>query len=136
MDSQRMKELIDHHIKAEVAGDSAGAVSVFTDDVVHDVVGSPTGPLHGPVAAQGFYDHLISTLNTELMVPTREQFGPDFCVVEHDCTAVINGEFMGIAGDGKRVTFRMLHVWDFKDDGISRENVWLDGGSIAAQLAG
>jgi hypothetical protein len=28
----------------------------------------------------------------------------------------------------------MLHVWDFKDDAISREQVWLDGGSIAAQL--
>lgn len=28
----------------------------------------------------------------------------------------------------------MLHVWDFKDDAISREQVWLDGGAIAAQL--
>jgi len=28
----------------------------------------------------------------------------------------------------------MLHVWDFKDDAISREQVWLDGGSIVAQL--
>jgi hypothetical protein len=28
----------------------------------------------------------------------------------------------------------MLHVWDFQNDAISREQVWLDGGSIAAQL--
>jgi len=41
---------------------------------------------------------------------------------------------MGIPGSGRRVTFRMLHVWDFKNDAISRENVWLDGGAIAAQL--
>lgn len=41
---------------------------------------------------------------------------------------------MGIRGNGRRVTFRMLHVWDFKDNAISREQVWLDGSAIAAQL--
>jgi hypothetical protein len=28
----------------------------------------------------------------------------------------------------------MLHVWDFKDGRISRENIWLDGNAIVAQL--
>ena len=28
----------------------------------------------------------------------------------------------------------MLHLWEFKDDRMSRENVWLDGNTIAAQL--
>jgi ketosteroid isomerase-like protein len=134
MNQQRMKELIEQHIAAEIAGDSAGAVSVYTDDVEHDVIGSPTGPVHGPAAAQGFYDQLTADLNTERMTPTREQYGDDFCVVEHEATCVVNGAFIGIPGDGRRVTFRMLHVWDFKDDAISREQVWLDGSSIAAQL--
>lgn len=134
MTSQRMKELCEQHITAEMAGDTAGAVSVYTDDIEHDVVGSPTGPLHGPVAAKGFYDHLVADLDNERMTPTREQYGEDFCVVEHECTAVVKGAFLGIPGNGRRVTFRMLHVWDFKDDAISREQVWLDGGSIAAQL--
>jgi len=129
-----MKELIEQHIAAEMAGDTAGAVSVYTDDVEHDVVGSPIGPLHGPAAAQGFYDHLVANIDNERMTPMREQYGDDFCVVEHECTGVVNGEFLGIPGNGRRVTFRMLHVWDFKGDAISREQVWLDGGSIAAQL--
>ena len=47
---------------------------------------------------------------------------------------MVKGAFMGIPGNGRRVTFRMLHVWDFKDDAISREQIWLDGGAIAAQL--
>jgi hypothetical protein len=135
MTPQRMKELTDQHIAAEIAGDTAGAVSVYTDDVEHDVVGSPTGPLHGPAAAQGFYDQLVADLGTERMTPKREQYGEDFCVVEHECTGVVKGEFLGIPGYGRRVTFRILHVWDFKDDAISREQVWLDGGSIAAQLS-
>jgi hypothetical protein len=134
MNQQQMKNLIEQHIASEIAGDTAGAVSVYTDDVEHDLVGSPTGPLHGPAAAQGFYDQLVADLNTERMIPTREQYGEDFCVLEHAATCVVNGVFMGIPGNGRRVTFRMLHVWDFKDDAISREQVWLDGGSIAAQL--
>jgi hypothetical protein len=28
----------------------------------------------------------------------------------------------------------MLHLWEFRDGLISRENIWLDGGSIVAQL--
>jgi hypothetical protein len=96
MDHQRMKQLIEQHIAAEMAGDTAGAVSVYTDDVEHDVIGSPTGPLHGPAAAQGFYDHLTADLDTERMTPTREQYGEDFCVVEHEATCVVKGTFMGI----------------------------------------
>jgi hypothetical protein len=37
-------------------------------------------------------------------------------------------------GNGKRITFRLLHVWEFKDGLVGRENVWLDGGSIVQQL--
>jgi steroid delta-isomerase-like uncharacterized protein len=134
MTPAEMNSLIQQHIAAEIAGDTAGAVSVYTDDVEHDVVGSPTGPLHGPAAAQEFYDQLVADLATERMTPTREQYGENFCVVEHECTGIAKGEFMGIPGNGRRVTFRILHVWDFKDGAISREQVWLDGGSIAAQL--
>ena len=32
------------------------------------------------------------------------------------------------------MTFRMLHVSGFRDGAISRENIWLDGGAIVAQL--
>jgi ketosteroid isomerase-like protein len=134
MSPQRMKELYEQHIAAEMAGDTEAAVSMYTDDVEHEVIGAPTGLLHGPAAAKGFYDYLIANIVTERMTPTREQFGEDFCVVEHETTGVVKGEFLGIPGNGRRVTFRMLHVWDFKDDAISREQVWLDGGSIAAQL--
>jgi hypothetical protein len=133
MNQSRMKELTDQHIAAEIAGDAAGAVSVYTDDVEHDVVGSQTGPRHGPTAAQEFYDQLVVDLATERMTPTREQYGEDFCV-DHERTGVAKGEFLGIPGNGRRATFRILHVCDSKDGAISREQVWLDGGSIAAQL--
>ena len=134
MTREEMDRLIDEHIAAESAGDTAGAVAMYTDDVEHDVVGAPHGPLHGVAAAQGFYDFLTTNVKTESMVPTHSYYGEDFCVIEHAFAGTVPGEFLGIPGNGRRVGFRILHVWEFRDGRISRENVWLDGGSIAAQL--
>jgi predicted ester cyclase len=55
-------------------------------------------------------------------------------VTEHQWHGTIPGEFLGVPGHGRRISFRLLHVWEFKDGRMSRENVWLDGGSIVAQL--
>ena len=135
MHPTEMNRLIDQHLAAEAARDPAGSVAMYTDDVEHDVVGSPTGPLHGPAEARGFYEQLGENVRTETMVPTREYYGDDFCVVEHEWTGTVPGLFLGIPGNGRRITFRMLHVWEFADGRISRENLWLDGGSAAAQLS-
>lgn len=130
----QMTALIAEHLDREVAGDAAGAVAVYTADVEHDMVGSPMGVLHGPDAAQQLYEHLISDLEVTRMAKVREGFGADFAVIEHVVDATVPGTFLGYEGRGRGVHFRMLHIFDFRDDMISRENVWLDGASIAHQL--
>lgn len=134
MKPEEMDRLIEAHLQAERAGDSVGSVSMYTEDVEHDVVGTPHGPLHGKEAAQGFYDQLTSDIHTEEMVPTHRYYGEDFCVIEHCWSGTVPGTFLGIPGNGKRISFRLLHIWEFRDGLISRENVWIDGGSVAAQL--
>lgn len=129
-----MNRLIDQHIAAESAGDTVGAVAMYTPDVIHDVVGAPFGPLQGPDAAKGFYDYLTANVTTERMDVSHAWYGENFCVIEHQCTASVPGEFLGIPGNGKRVIFRLLHIWEFKDGRISRENIWMDGNAIATQL--
>ncbi len=136
MDRSQMDELIEAHPEAEMSGDTAGSVAMFTDDVEHDVIGNPTGPVKGKEAARRFYDYLTSNVKTEAMVVTRSNYGDDFCVIEHDATGAVVGEFMGISGNGKRISFRLLHVWEFNDGKISREQVWMDGGSVVAPLTG
>ena len=136
MHPHQMDELIEAHISAEMAGDTAAAVSMYSDEVEHDVVGWPGGPVRGPSAAKGFYDQLVADFNNEQMLPTRKLYGEDFCVVEHETTGSVPGTFLGVPGHGRRITFRMLHVWEFREGRISRENVWLDGGAIVAQLTG
>jgi steroid delta-isomerase-like uncharacterized protein len=134
MSPSEMDQLIDRHLAAERAGDTAGSVAVYVDDVEHDVVGNPSGAMRGKAAAQGFYEYLVKNFQTEAMDVTRRYYGEDFCVMEHQTTGTVPGEFFGMPGNGRQVTFRMLHVWEFRDGLISRENVWFDGAAIMAQL--
>lgn len=134
MEPAEMDQLIQEHLKAEFAGDTAGCVAMYTDDVVHDVVGWPKGQMNGKVEAQNFYDELTQIIRSEDMKVLNSYYGDDFAVVEHLWTGTVPGAFMGIPGNGKRISFRMLHVWEFRDHLMKRENVWLDGGSIVAQL--
>jgi hypothetical protein len=48
--------------------------------------------------------------------------------------ATVPGELMGIPGNNREISFRILHVWEFRDGAMSRENVWLDSGAIIEQL--
>lgn len=134
MQREEMDRLIEQHIAAEIAGDSAGAVAMYTDDVIHDDVGAPTGPLQGPDAAKAFYDFLTANLKTERMDLNHAWYGDDFCVLEHQLAGTVPGELLGIPGNGRRIQFRILHVWEFRDGRISRENTWLDSAAIVAQL--
>ena len=129
-----MDRLIEEHLSAEKASDPDGSVAMYTDDVVHDVVGSPLGALQGLEAAKGFYEFLTANIQTERMDVNHAKYGEDFCVIEHQWYGTVPGEFLGVPGHGKQINFRMLHLWEFKDGAISRENVWLDGGSIIQQL--
>lgn len=134
MDRHDMHALIERHLKAEGAGDIEGAVSVYTDDIVHDVVGFPGSPSVGKDAARDFYRHLTANFRTEHEEPAHEYWTEDALVLEQLMTGTVVGEMLGVPGDGRQVSFRVLHVFEFRDGLISRENVWLDGAAIVAQL--
>ena len=129
-----MDRLIEQHIAAERAADSAAAVAVYTDDVEHDVVGWPTGPVSGPAAAKDFYDQLLAAFITDEMTPVRTYYGDDHCVIEHRTRGRFPHGFLGAPASDRPVVFRMLHVFEFRGDAIGRENIWLDTGAIVAQL--
>jgi steroid delta-isomerase-like uncharacterized protein len=135
MDRGHMTALVERHLKAEGAGDVDGAVAVYTDDVEHDVVGWPTGVLHGKAAAREFYEHLTANFRTEDERPTHRYHTDDAMVLDQQMTGTVTGSLLGLPGRGRRITFRVLHVFEFRDGLISRENVWLDGAAIQQQLA-
>jgi steroid delta-isomerase-like uncharacterized protein len=118
-----MDELVDRHITAELTGDFDGAVAVYADDVEHDFVASPR-PAVGRIAAKQIYTDLDEAFTTEEMTLVRRYHGVDFCVTEHHLTGTVKGPFPGMPPDGGRVTARLLHLFEFRDDRISRESIW------------
>jgi steroid delta-isomerase-like uncharacterized protein len=134
MTPEEIDRLVEAHVVAEKAGDFGAAVAMYTDDIEHDVVGSPGGPLRGPDAAAHRYERLQKDMEQDEMVRTRTLYGEDFCVIEHEATWRVVGQFAGIPGHGRQVRFRMLHIFEFRDGRISRENVWRDSAGIIAQL--
>lgn len=134
MDQTEMITLVERHLKAEGAGDVDGAVAVYTEDIEHDDVGMPGGPITGKAAAREFYEHLTANFRTEGEETRHRYFAGESMILEQRMTGTVIGEMLGIPGNGRSVSFRILHVFDFRDGLISREQVWIDSGSIAAQL--
>ena len=98
MQREDMNRLIEQHLTAEKAGNPAGCVVMYTDDVIHDVVGSPACPLHGPDAARGFYEMLMQNIKTEQMDVRHAWYGPDFCVMAWNSYSYGQGQSTGPTG--------------------------------------
>ncbi|MEM5383309.1 nuclear transport factor 2 family protein [Paraburkholderia phymatum] len=132
---EQFDRMIDRHFRFEAEDDVEGVLSTMVPDVEHDVVGSPTGPLHGRQQARTFYDALFADLSGEKVTSLRRYYGPDFVVDESLWEGTAPGTPFGISGGGRRLSFRLLHVFDMAPDGlIRRENVWIDLASIMQQL--
>jgi steroid delta-isomerase-like uncharacterized protein len=134
MNVMEMRALVDRHLKAEGAGDIEGAVAVYTDDVIHDAVGFPGSPRQGKDAARQFYTFLTANFRTESEEPLHQFVIDDALVLEQLMTGTVIGEMLGIPGNGRKVSFRILHVFEFRDGLVSREQVWIDSAAIVGQL--
>ncbi len=77
---------------------------------------------------------LFVPADSERKFAKADTIGADALILEQIMTGSVIGEMFGLPGNGRRINFRMLHVFEFRDGLISRENVWLDGGTIVAQL--
>jgi ketosteroid isomerase-like protein len=135
MSPEEMDAVLDAHYKYEAADDVEGVLSTLTDDVVHDVVGFPGGPSHGRAAARAFYQHLFGDIAGERTEPVRRLYGPDFLLDEVIWHGRAVGRPFGFEGRNRPFSHRLLHVLEFRDGLISRENVWLDFAAVAQQLA-
>ena len=132
---EQMDRMIDEHFGYEAKDDVEGVLSTLTEDVVHDIVGSPTGPTYGRENARAFYEGMFADLDAGKVTCLKRLYGDNFLVDESEWEGRAPGRPFGIEGKGRPLKFRLLHVIEFTDDAmIKRENVWIDLGEIIKQL--
>jgi hypothetical protein len=106
--------------------------------VEHDIVPSPYGgPVRDKAAIRAFYEGLFANVQGQRITPLRRLYGEGFAldeVVWHG--RIADGAPFGCPGRGGDVSFRLLHVFEFRDGRISRENAWMDVAAIQRQLGG
>ena len=130
----QMDSLADAHFRAEQDGDVAAIVDGFADDAEHDVAGRPGGPLHGGEQIAAFYRGLLAELRIDRFEPVRRWYGDDHMVDESILHATAIGQPFGLNGRGRHVRTRILHIFEFGEERITRESAWLDLASMAQQL--
>lgn len=129
-----MDRVLDDHFAYEAARDLEGVMTTFTDDAEIDVVGFPAGPRRGKKEIHDFYEQLYKLLDQEDAKPLHRYHGEEFMVDETIWSGQFDGLLVGLEGRRGHVTFRLLHVIEFRDGLVARENVWLDSETIRRQL--
>src|SRR5689334_21244327 len=86
-------EILQRHFDQEAAGDVDGTLTTFTDDVIHDVVGDPSGALNGPAAVGVRYGHLFANVRGLGADTLHRLYGDGFVVDDKIWTARVDGEF-------------------------------------------
>ncbi len=131
----QMDQKIDEHFDFEARDDVDGVLATLAPDAEHDIVGYPTGPTVGRDGARTFYEGLFADLADGEVETRRRLYGDGFLVDESLWRGRAVGAPFGVEGKNRPLEFRLLHVFEFADDGdIARENVWIDFAAIVAQL--
>lgn len=132
---KEMDDKIDEHFGFEARDDVEGVLSTLSADVVHDIVGWPSGPTLGREQARPFYETLFADLADGKVTCTKRLYGDGLLVDESVWEGTAPGRPFGLEGKGRPLSFRLLHVLEFTEDGkIKRENVWVDLAAIIQQL--
>jgi ketosteroid isomerase-like protein len=133
--TEQMDRAIDDHFRFEATDDVDGVIASLDDEVEHEVVPSPVGLLRDRSQIRAFYEGLFENMRGERVTTLRRLYGEDFVVDESLWQGHIadGGPFL-CEGKSGPVSFRLLHVFEFRNGKIGRETVWCDLAAIQRQL--
>lgn len=132
----QMDQKIDEHFRFEALDDVDGVLATLAQNVEHDIVGAPTGPTLGRDQARGFYEAMFADLSDSRVETCKRLYGETFAVDESIWRGRAPGRPFGVEGRDRPLAFRLLHIFEFGDEGeIRRENVWVDLAAIQQQLS-
>lgn len=133
--TRQMDQKIDEHFGFEAADDVAGVLATLAPGATHDIVGHPTGPTRNRDDIRAFYEGMFGDLSDGSVQPLHRLYGENFLVDESLWSGLAPGRPFGLDGRNRPLSFRLLHVVEFSDDGrIQKEQVWFDMMAIFKQL--
>jgi hypothetical protein len=128
-------QLVNTHFMFEATDDVDGVLASLAPGAEHHVVPSPFGVVRDAGRIREFYATMFNDIKGESVTPVRRLYGDGFAVDEAVWNGrIYDGRLFGCPGKSGRVSFRLLHVFEFAGDKISREAVWCDLSAIQQQL--
>lgn len=132
---EQMDELVDEHFGFEATDDVDGVMGTLDDGAEHEVIPSPVGVLNDPAKQRAYYELLFRSIKGERVERLRRYYGEDFLIDETLWHGTVeDGQPFLCGGKSGKVSFRLLHVFEFRDGKISREQVWCDLAAIQRHL--
>jgi len=129
-----MNELVERRFAMEACADIDGILATCTDDIERSDVGVPGSLARGKAAAAAHYAALLRELQALDLTPLNRFYGENVLLDEALWEARAIGCPFGVEGRGRLLRMRMLHLFEFRDGLIAREQVWRDWVAFAAQL--
>jgi uncharacterized protein len=130
-----MDKVMDDHFRFEADEDIESLLGTVTDDILHDQVGNPLGPRRGKAQMAGFYKVLFADTEQTKVTPLHRLYGESFAVDDIVWEGYTTGAPFGLEGPRTLTNFRLMHVFEFRDGLIARENVWIDYPALESQLS-
>ena len=135
MSREAMDEAVNAHFGYEASDNLDGVMASLADEIEHEVIPSPVGAQRDKGGIRALYAAMFDSLKGESATPLRRYYGDDFMIDETLWTGeILDGGVFNCPGKSGRTSFRLLHVFEFKDGRISREQAWLDLAAIQHQL--
>lgn len=135
MTREQMDRLIEEHFTYEARDDVDGVLASLAEDAEHEIIPSPLGVLKDHASIRAMYGMLFRDLKGEGISPMRRLYGDGFVVDETVWHGhIADGRPFLCAGRSGKASFRLLHIFEFRDGKIARENVWCDLAAIQRQL--
>lgn len=135
LSNEQMDAAIEEHFRFEATDDVEGVLATLADGAAHEVVPSPVGMLRDREKIRAYYEMLFECLKGEKVTPIRRLYGEGFVVDETLWEGeIVDGHPFLCDGKSGRVSFRLLHVFEFEGGKIGSEAVWCNLAAIQRQL--
>ncbi|MFN2464597.1 MAG: nuclear transport factor 2 family protein [Candidatus Dormibacteria bacterium] len=126
--------LIDAHLRALAESDVDALLGTVADNIEYDFIAGATGAVRGKDAVRAHHLTEFANVISERWIPLRRLYGEGFVVDEVIWEGRITGRLGALVGKGRRVSQRVLRIFEIRNGQVSRQSIYSDHAAVARQL--